>query len=312
MSVYVVSPYRGISGGPEALHQLGHVLCESGVDARMAYIFQGRFLLDGKHPEFFDYLVPAAEGMEDIAENTIVVPEIFTIEGVDPKTGEYLLSLKNAKIVVWWLGAYKCLGQPHILHRFKDARHVAQSHHARRVLEHNGVLADMLTDYINPKLLPQETRTQRDNKILYNPKRNIGPYLQNVGNILISKNQGYEFVAIEGFRRDELPDLFQSAKAYIDLGGQPGMDRLPRETAIHGCCVIIGKGGATEADDMPIPERYKFEKEDVDGIVSSVEHCMNDYDSARWDFDGYKGFVAEGQKRFTDEAKNVFGVRSTQ
>ena len=30
-------------------------------------------------------------------------------------------------------------------------------------------------------------------------------------------------------------------KLYIDFGGFPGKDRLPREAVMHDCCIITGK-----------------------------------------------------------------------
>ena len=64
---------------------------------------------------------------------------------------------------------------------------------------------------------------------------------------------------ITGFTPAEVKALFQTSKLYVDFGSHPGKDRMPREAATHGCCIITGRrGSAGNAFDVPIPARYKF------------------------------------------------------
>jgi len=45
-----------------------------------------------------------------------------------------------------------------------------------------------------------------------------------------------------------------SRKLYVDFGKHPGKDRMPREAAVHGCCIITGRRGAAgNPFDIPIP-----------------------------------------------------------
>jgi len=60
--------------------------------------------------------------------------------------------------------------------------------------------------------------------------------------------------------REEVIKLLQKAKVYIDFDYHPRKDRLPREAAILGCCVITRKRGSAKFfEDVPIPDEYKFE-----------------------------------------------------
>ena len=57
----------------------------------------------------------------------------------------------------------------------------------------------------------------------------------------------------------EVEDCLSQAKVYIDFGGHPGKDRIPREAALCGCCVVTGRRGAAGNDvEVPINQSYKL------------------------------------------------------
>ena len=65
--------------------------------------------------------------------------------------------------------------------------------------------------------------------------------------------------AIENMSTEEVAELLNRSKVYIDFGNHPGKDRFPREAAISGCCIITGQRGAAANDiDVMIPRSYKF------------------------------------------------------
>lgn len=100
---------------------------------------------------------------------------------------------------------------------------------------------------------------------------------------------------------EEVHDLLCRAKCYIDFGNHPGQDRIPREAAAAGCCVITGRRGAAANDiDIPIPASYKFEDapQAIPAILACLRACLDDYDGHIGDFAGYREMIAGQKEKF--------------
>ena len=99
----------------------------------------------------------------------------------------------------------------------------------------------------------------------------------------------------------------KQSKAYIDFGNHPGKDRLPREAAINGCCVITDRrGSAAFSQDVPIPDEYKFEDTDdnIPQIVDKINDTLSNYNNKKHDFDEYRNkILAEHQQFISDLSK---------
>ncbi len=103
--------------------------------------------------------------------------------------------------------------------------------------------------------------------------------------------------------------LLKRAKVYIDFGNHPGKDRIPREAAICGCCVITGKrGSAYYHNDVPIPDKYKFNDEDssIPLVVNKIQDVLSDYDNVINDFKEYREFIKSEEDKFIQDAVNIF------
>ena len=60
---------------------------------------------------------------------------------------------------------------------------------------------------------------------------------------------------------EQVQAMLKKAKVYIDFGGHPGMDRIPREAALAGCIVVTNReGSAAFRQDVPIPSQYKIQR----------------------------------------------------
>ena len=108
----------------------------------------------------------------------------------------------------------------------------------------------------------------------------------------------------------QVADLFASAKIYIDFGHHPGKDRLPREAAMAGCCVITGRhGSARYFDDVSIPDEYKLD--DLSETYRTafyplVTAIFNDYSSHSKRFDAYRMKIIEEPKVFQEQVQAIF------
>ena len=70
-------------------------------------------------------------------------------------------------------------------------------------------------------------------------------------------------------------------KLFIDFGYNPGNDRLPREAAACGCCLITSNLGAYKYyEDTPFPDEYKFSVRgdlEMKKIVEKVKEVLENY-----------------------------------
>ena len=108
---------------------------------------------------------------------------------------------------------------------------------------------------------------------------------------------------------DEVKVLLSQSKVYIDFGNHPGKDRLPREAALLGCCIITGKRGAAKYDeDVSIPAKYKFDdvKKEIEKIGNMIKECIDNYEINIKEFEDYRKKIANERKQFEKDVYKVF------
>lgn len=187
------------------------------------------------------------------------------------------------------------------LYHFYQATYIQQylySQHFDRIFR--------LTDYINPEILKNvDTSVKKENLILYNPAKGL-KYTQK----LMKRMPGYKFIPLKGYTREQLNHLFDQAKLYIDFGPFPGKDRIPREAAIHNCCIITGRFGASGYfEDIPIYGKYKFDMlhANYSKIKACIDDIFNNYDVRIDDFAYMRECIHHEQENFYREIDNIFG-----
>ncbi len=342
-SVYVVAPARVASGGPELLHQLVFHLKNS-LNAEVYMYYIPSDLRDPVHPEYKQYNNTYSRKIEDRKENLLIVPEVIGGIRVLSRYSKirkaiwwlsvdnfYLSFILSSKRNFFFKRAInkvsnlifnkplfdvnelilKKLNQPN-LPSFDQVRqadfHLAQSYYAVHHLERNGIPKRKifyLSDYLNEKFLKIKTDlSKKENIVVYNPKKGFSFTKK-----LIKATPDIKFVPIINMTRQEVIDNLQKTKVYIDFGNHPGKDRIPREAAILGCCVITGKrGSAKYFEDVPIPEEYKFEDkiENIPRIVAKIKDCFNNFEQRYKDFEHYRKIIKREPKKFIEDLKKIF------
>ncbi|KWF13591.1 hypothetical protein [Burkholderia ubonensis] len=321
--VKVVCPGGAMTAGPEALHQLVAELNRLGQPAAIVYSpFDRAF----ETPEpYRKYAVPV-EAYADERGELIVFPEIMPTNA---------LRVKRADAAIWWmsLNNYTCLryGNP-LRDRFRyfkawikgkrplggigalrHLKHFAQSHHAQTYLAARGFSVLPLTDsipvYTAPDYLaalPQRLAAARhDDVILYNPSKG-----RPVTERLMRAYPQWQFKPLRGLNREQLADAFCAAKVYIDFGHHPGRDRLPREAAVHGCCVVTARhGSAGNPVDVPIPDKYKLEPK-ASGFVEQFGHVIDaifgDFERCSAEFEPYRQMIHREADVFDAQIRRAF------
>jgi hypothetical protein len=326
-TILITCPGNAMTAGPEAIHQLASDLIRLGHNAAVVYFpFSETF----ETPEpYKKYGVPIAK-YRDIQGELIIFPEIVTTYG---------LKAKHAQAAIWWMSVnnYTCIryGYPwrDKLRYFKNfvkglrplrgikslskMKHFVQSYYAMDFLKSNGISSLLLSDpipiytskqYLNQ--LPQKLRAAiRSNTILYNPHKG-----KKTIQSLILHFPDFHFFPLSGFNREQLATKFLESKLYIDFGHHPGKDRLPREAAIHGCCVITGLyGSANNHIDVNIPEAYKIDDRSphfFNHFKAQVNLIFNHFEECAEEFSEYRETISQEQLEFEKQINQIFSIPS--
>jgi hypothetical protein len=302
MKFYIFCPASFATGGPEALHQLCDALIAVGADATMCYLNE-KSGINPKHSEYEIYRSASATVVEDASDSVVIVPEIF---------GAILSRFKIAQPCIWWLSVDNYL--PHDVAQspnrvdFANTRiaHLAQSVYAERFLRSRGARTIIsLTDYLHKDLISRSPELPRRDIVLYNPKKGMDFTQQ-----LISAFPDKTFVPLTGMSKANLRMLFKTAKVYIDFGHHPGKDRMPREAAALGCCVLTSRSGAaSNGIDTPIKDCYKFDRDasSIPMIGRLIDDIFLNYSSRSLDFIRTRDVIDNQEAIFRQQAQ-VFGL----
>jgi len=333
--IYVYCPAGVISGGPELLHQLVDKLNNNNKEAYIIYYGPK----EHKIPDAYAaYNIKLAEIIEDKLENIVVVAE-----------GQFDLLYKGINIqkVLWWLSVdnffiifnrilspkdifkwnvafgFRNLGSRLIqllygnntfVHNISLKKiskmpisHAYQSEYAQNfLLKHNLTSLYPLKDYINTDYQINLNGENREDIVLYNPKKGL-EYTRT----LISMTPAIKWIPVQNMTRTELVSLMRKSKMYVDFGYHPGKDRLPREAAMNGCCIITGMdGSAGFFEDVPISNLYKLNNKEVsrEDISKRIEYVIQNYATCINDFEYYRRSILKEKDEFERQVKIMFNL----
>lgn len=332
--IFVPCKAGAVSGGAELLHQVVDVINRHGGDAYIVYFGTRPHELPS---DYAKYDIKFASKIEDYKDNIALIYEGYYKE---------IFHLKEAQIVLWWLSVdnyFLCnrLTIPELLRynmsnfpvkigkksslkmiikdileptdsvslsKLKKCNIVCncyQSEYAKDFLEKNG-FKDVypLKDYINQDNFSYvHDASKKKDIVVYNPKKGF-----NFTKNLIAYDSTIKWVPIINLPRKGVIDLIRSAKVYVDFGYHPGKDRLPREAATNGCCIITGKNGSAGYKDIDIPAGYKHNQEDSDipEILSQIHDLLDNYEERYNDFQHYRDCIKAEKQEFEDDTIRLF------
>ena len=256
--IFVFCPGGLVTGGPEALHQLADALNRRQPGrAEMMYLpLHNTYAVPAP---FRRYRVDAANTRAALSGATVILAE----------TAAHMINVVGAaaQIHMWWLSVDRFFD---VAGRDADAllttavrrvdKHLYQSEYARQFIESiTDRPAAPLGDYLAEEYRRAASRTagsRRDNIVAYNPVKGAARTEQ----ILAALDPSVQAVPITGMSRNQVKRLLQRAKVYIDFGEHPGKDRIPREAAALGACVLTNRRGAADNDvDYLIDDEYKID-----------------------------------------------------
>lgn len=301
--IYILCPANLQTGGPEVLHQLGYKLNLLGVDAQMFY-YNRQEGIDPVCECYRKYNVQYSSKLEFDENATVIIPE----GGIS-----LIHQLKNCRIVIWWLSVDYAKYTDKDVEFMRDNSniyHLVQSQYALEHL-HNNLKLDkniyFLSDYLNNAFFDPTVEVDddlRENIVLFNPKKGINK----TATLIMSSDHRIKWQALYGLTAAGMRETMRKAKVYIDFGEHPGKDRIPREAAMCGCCVITNKKGAAANDlDVEIPDKYKF-GDDVP--LAQIYECINgifeNYGDKKKDYVSYINKISGEFKEFEKDIVKFF------
>ncbi len=266
------------------------------------------------------YNAPVARYKDELG-SLIIFPEVHP---------SLAMKVQQAQAALWWLSLENFLERRHEsllrdkIRYFKRVLkgerpllgaaglkkliHFSQTEHSTQYLRSCGIEPVPLIDSINEDFLTDRYLDKIDHKkdiILYNPTKG-----KKVTAELIRDNPQWEFVPLKGLNPAQLSEKLYSAKLYIDFGHHPGRDRMPREAAMHGCCLITGVlGSAGNTVDLPIPKKYKFDSAQPDFLMqfkNLATDVMNNFEKHYDELDAYRIWLKNEPNIFKQQIADYF------
>ena len=165
-----------------------------------------------------------------------------------------------------------------------------------------------LKDFLNDEIVNHGPLPLKEKIVLYNPKKGL-----KFTERLMRHSSHLRWVPLQDMKRDELVDTLRKSMLYVDFGHHPGQDRLPREAAISGCCVVTGlEGSAKFFEDVPIESFYKIDqrpKKNIEIILQRIEMILEHYDEHISAFKFYRETIAGGKDEFCRQVGHIFSIQ---
>jgi hypothetical protein len=188
--------------------------------------------------------------------------------------------------------------------------HCYQSMYANNFLINNNFKETYpLMDYINEEFCEKLSFENKEDIILYNPKKGY-KYTKK----LIEISKDLTWVPLQGMNRTQMAETLSKSKLYVDFGYHPGKDKIPREAAISGCCIITGRqGSANYFEDIPISNQYKFDEKKLDYniVIEKIRVTLKDYLNNVKYFNFYHQKIKDSRKKFQYQVFMIFNDKNS-
>lgn len=300
--IAIATPIGLETGGPEALYQLCHTLRKFGQDA---YLIPWEGTENNKPVEIYE-VYDAPIDVSLASDTLLIVPEVV------PE-----LILNSKKSVIWWLSVdyspltnfsqkpdSSALNSETILHsrvfweKFdsSDNANLCQSFYAQNYLKRTfNKESNMLTDYISRENLALNGDSKRE-FVTFSQK---GSQHFDIFKAMLPE---FDCVRISGMTKIQTLSMLASSQLFIDLGHQPGRDRMPREAALQNAIVMLNAAGAgANYRDAPLSSDFKFKVEDTENALKKIKNTLRQQSVFNDSQQFYKAWVESQQEVFEFE-----------
>ena len=327
--IFIISPGNIHSGGPELVHQLASQLLKMDYNVYMFYLPANADFnpADPVDPYYKKYHIPFVRNLEIDHKNIMIVPESSSLN---------LYVSKKIRRIMWWMSVDNYINNLcNILKKFKQnpldstmpkffyfdkddntIEHWVQSDYAKIFIKKNGIVDKQIyrvRDYLNEAFLQRASHvdiSQKENIVAYNPVKGF-EFTQKLLKVAPEIN----WQAIRDMTPEEVQQLLARAKVYIDFGNHPGRDRIPREAAVSGCCVVTGRRGAAgNPNDIAIDESFKFNDTD-DNLIPIVNRIKDIFANFRKNYESQRNYreqIMTERAEFDRDVKAALNYKEPQ
>lgn len=344
---YIICPAKTSTGGPKHLHQLGAEL--RNLNKKIFMVYYPACKEDPVHQNYKHYNLPFVNQIEDKEKNILIVPEVndsislsknykyiqkvlfwmsldfFFITNYRnlPKYIKSLIKAPfnliynfneftknrfgNITFARYLKNIYLNIPFINIVKKKEFKLNLSQSYYQYSILKSKNVYSEFLNDFINTEFFKASKRislADKENFICYNPSKS-----SNFMDRFIKMNSDLNFIPLQNYSMKEIIEILSKSKIYMDFGFHPGVDGLPRESAILKNCVITNKeGSAFYSKAVPIDSRYKFEekKKNLVKIRNLINYIFNNYDKEIENFNLYVDQLKNEESNFKIQVKKIF------
>lgn len=294
MEIYVYTPQGFETGGIELLHQLCSEL--NSYDGLNAYIWHNRNVTI---PETYKKYGNSGVVADLPPKGSVLIfPESWAKMLNEDRFKDY------TKVLFWesvfyyeqWIPKDQYLKFP------EDTIHIVQSWYAYDFVYDNTRIEPIyVTDYLNDEYMTADLSKPRKRQIVYNPKKGL-----DVTKRIMAELPNEKFIPIENMTVAEIKSLMEESMLYIDFGNHPGKDRIPREAAMCGCCVITNTEGSAYYVDVSTPFKIDMKTEGSLGrVVKQIETCLDDYNYCKDTLKAYCESIRQEKTQFKEGVRKL-------
>lgn len=289
MKIYIACLKNLVTGGIELLHQLCHELnTYNDIDAYIWFEDEKDAIIPEPYRKYGNFVAINSRPSKD---TVLIFPEVWVSKANSEKYRDHqkVIYWESVDYYIQWIPASQYLKFP------EGTIHIAQSYYACNWLKENANIdAIYVTDYLNDEYMNADLSKPRKRQILYNPKKGL-----DVTTRLITQMPNETFIPIMDMSVSQVKALMEESMLYIDFGNHPGKDRIPREAAMCGCCVITNcQGSANYFEDVPIPFVYKFPDNFIYEAPKQIKLSLDNYDVLNRDFELYREMIKAEKAKF--------------
>lgn len=322
-NIYIFSPAKKCTGGPEALHQLAYYLRMVGLNSYIVYYDNSGFVESlpiDRYVQYEPYIVSYAD-IEDSDRNVCVAPENapWCLNGL----------YRARKCIIWLSKHYNEITYPSIWEKiiylkrrlfyesvenarfilYNDAKclHLCGSKYAYEYVsyQYSNSKVKYLVEPISKDFYDISNKTKnkyRRDIVLYNPAKPSDMMTQ------LLERARFEYVPLRGYTPKELAQKYQEAKLYIDLGEFGGPERIPKEAVYFGCNILVASHNAAANDfDVAIPQEYKIDdNESAEQIEARITEMLENYELHYPNFESFRIKIEKLEETYLQQIKEIF------
>ena len=288
MEIYIACLKNLVTGGVELLHQLCHELNEyEDVQAYIWYEDERDAYIPDEYKGYGNSMVIGTPSKDAI----LIFPEVWVSKSNSEQYKDY------QKVIFWLSVDYYLENIPKSQFMIfpENVIHICQSCYAIDFLREHRIHNPLyVSDYINEEFLNANPSKPKKRQILYNPKKGL-----DITKKIIAELPDEKFIPIENMTPKQIRELMEESMLYIDFGNHPGKDRIPREAALCGCCVITNRSGSAKyIVDVPINNDYKFNNCFLNLAIEQIKKVLDNYEACNEDFDDYRTIIGKEYHQF--------------